>query len=138
MRDRIIEFLKAENKSSAQLAEDIGVQPSGISHIISGRNKPSLDFVLKMLEKYPFLSIEWLLFGRGSMYSDQSIKDLFDTDTEKDNLRQPENERTHVEPTSIKLNEITKSSPGKNERSVLARIVLFYDDNSFREYFPAN
>ena len=56
MRDRIIEFLRIENKSAAQLAEEIGVQPSGISHIISGRNRPSLDFVLKMLEKYAFLS----------------------------------------------------------------------------------
>ena len=55
MKERIIEFLKAENKSSAQFAEEIGVQPSGISHILSGRNKPSLDFVIKMLEKYKFL-----------------------------------------------------------------------------------
>ena len=53
MKERLLEFLKAENKSSAQLAEEIGVQPSGISHILSGRNNPSLDFVLKMLEKYP-------------------------------------------------------------------------------------
>ncbi|MDP4223940.1 MAG: helix-turn-helix transcriptional regulator, partial [Bacteroidota bacterium] len=50
----------------------IGVQPSGISHILSGRNKPSLDFVLKMLERYPFISTEWLLFGKGSMYSEPS------------------------------------------------------------------
>jgi transcriptional regulator with XRE-family HTH domain len=60
MKERLLEFLKAENKSSAQFAEDIGVQPSGISHILSGRNNPSLDFVLKMLEKYQFLSTDWL------------------------------------------------------------------------------
>lgn len=138
MRDRIIEFLRVENKSSAQLAEEIGVQPSGISHIISGRNKPSLDFVLKMLEKYPFLSTDWLLFGRGSMYNDQSIKNLFDSDTEKNNLKKTENERNKLELTDSKLNEILKSSPGKTEKTVLTRIVLFYEDNSFREYFPAN
>lgn len=55
MKERILEFLKTENKSSAKLAEEIGVQPSSISHILSGRNNPSLDFVLKMLEKYQFL-----------------------------------------------------------------------------------
>ena len=69
IKDRIIEFLKSENKSSAHFAQEIGVQPSAISHIISGRNKPSLDFVMKMVNTYPFLSADWLLFGKGSMYS---------------------------------------------------------------------
>ena len=78
MKERLLEFLKAENKSSAQLAEEIGVQPSGISHILSGRNNPSLDFVLKMLEKYQFLSTDWLLFGKGTMYKDKQMQSLFD------------------------------------------------------------
>ena len=49
MKERILAFLQSENKSTAQFAEEIGVQPSGISHILSGRNNPSLDFVIKML-----------------------------------------------------------------------------------------
>ena len=77
MKERIQEFLIRENKTSAQMAEEIRVQPSGISHILSGRNKPSLDFIIKMLEKYPFLSVEWLLFGKGSMYREPKMGDLF-------------------------------------------------------------
>ena len=77
MKERILEFLKNENKTSAQFAEEIGVQPSGISHIISGRNNPSLDFVIKMLEKYSFLSADWLIFGKGSMYKEPRMADLF-------------------------------------------------------------
>ncbi|NMB52726.1 MAG: helix-turn-helix transcriptional regulator [Bacteroidales bacterium] len=139
MRDRIIEFLRIENKSAAQLAEEIGVQPSGISHIISGRNRPSLDFVLKMLEKYAFLSTEWLLFGRGSMYNDgQSIKEVFETDMERENLKQDENDPIQIKLTENKSDEILELSPGKKEKTVLTRIVLFYDDKSFQEYFPAN
>lgn len=139
MRDRIIEFLRIENKSAAQLAEEIGVQPSGISHIISGRNRPSLDFVLKMLEKYSFLSTEWLLFGRGNMYNDgQSIKEVFETDMERENLKQDENDPIQIELTANKSDEIQELSPGKKEKTVLTRIVLFYDDKSFQEYFPAN
>ena len=80
MKERLLEFLRVENKSSAQFAEEIGVQPSGISHILSGRNNPSLDFILKMLEKYQFLSTDWLLFGKGSMYKDSKIQTLFDED----------------------------------------------------------
>ncbi|MGI6323519.1 MAG: helix-turn-helix domain-containing protein [Bacteroidales bacterium] len=139
MRDRIIEFLRIENKSAAQLAEEIGVQPSGISHIISGRNRPSLDFVLKMLEKYSFLSTEWLLFGRGNMYNDgQSIKEVFETDMERENLKQDENDPIQIKLTENKSDEILELSPGKKEKTVLTRIVLFYDDKSFQEYFPAN
>src|SRR5512133_3247698 len=79
MKDRILEFLRAENKSSALFAEEIGVQPSGISHILSGRNNPSLDFILKMLGRYKFLSTDWLLFGKGTMYKDGgSMQSLFD------------------------------------------------------------
>ena len=78
MKERLIEFLRIENKSSAQLAEEIGVQASGISHIISGRNNPSLDFVLKMLEKYKYLSTDWLLFGKGAMYKESRMQNLFD------------------------------------------------------------
>ena len=81
MKERLLEFLKNENKSSAQLAEEIGVQASGISHILSGRNNPSLDFVLKMLEKYQFLSTDWLLFGKGTMYKEPKMQNLFDFDS---------------------------------------------------------
>ena len=85
MKERLLEFLKSENKSSAQLAEEIGVQASGISHILSGRNNPSLDFVLKMLEKFKFLSTDWLLFGKGSMYKDPEMQTLFDNISVKNN-----------------------------------------------------
>lgn len=84
MKDRIQTFLQSENKSYAQFAEEIGVQPSGISHILSGRNNPSLDFVIKMLHRYPSLSHEWLLFGRGPMYRQVSQPSLFNDEIPAD------------------------------------------------------
>lgn len=140
MRERILEFLKTENKTSAQFAEEIGVQPSGISHILSGRNKPSLDFVLKMLDKYSFISPEWLLFGREKMYRKQSVPDLFNqlqeelqesngsiTDLQKTEDLKPEKEKISGE--SLPGNEIS-SGPE------VEKIVWFYTNNSFREYYP--
>ena len=82
MKERILEFLRIENRSSAQFAEEIGVQPSSISHIISGRNNPSLDFVIKMLTKYPDISSDWLLFGKGQMYHEPQLHDLFNSQFE--------------------------------------------------------
>jgi transcriptional regulator with XRE-family HTH domain len=138
MKDRILEFLKAENKSSAQLAEEIGVQPSGISHIISGRNKPSLDFVLKMLEKYPFISTEWLLFGRGTMYNDKSMQELFDKSSYIALQNENESDKKDIVRPEIKKNDIPTVNPQKKENVSITRIVLFYSNNSFQEYFPGN
>jgi transcriptional regulator with XRE-family HTH domain len=143
MKDRLLEFLKAENKSSAQLAEEIGVQPSGISHILSGRNNPSLDFVVKMLEKYQFLSTEWLLFGKGSMYKEIKMQTLFDQNRDIN----PENNSKLIKNESGKseseYKDVRKDDkipdlpvPVKNKTSAVEKIVWFYDDKSFEEYFP--
>ena len=139
MRERILKFLKAENKTSAQFAEEIGVQPSGVSHILSGRNKPSLDFVLKMLEKYSFLSTEWLLFGKGTMYRDSSMQNLFDQSAEKIEISEDINKKANSRETETSEYVETRKEPeiraGKDELTV-ERIVWFYNNNSFREYLP--
>lgn len=143
MKERLLEFLKNENKSSAQLAEEIGVQASGISHILSGRNNPSLDFVLKMLEKYQFLSTDWLLFGTGSMYKDSKMQSLFDDDTE--NNRDSNEIRTKREEISsaIDYQNVIKRSPEKvsadatpDSTSEVIKIVWFYENNRFEEFLP--
>ena len=140
MKERILEFLKNENKTSAQFAEEIGVQPSGISHIISGRNNPSLDFVIKMLEKYSFLSADWLIFGKGSMYKEPRMADLFSSIDI--------NEAVKVnEETIIKDKKLTESIQGRDNETFssafpekeavnVIKIVWFYENGSFEEFFP--
>jgi transcriptional regulator with XRE-family HTH domain len=68
MVDRINLILKAKNLTSRQFAEEIGIQPSGMSHILGGRNRPSLDFVMKVVNRYPEIDIKWLTLGEGEMY----------------------------------------------------------------------
>jgi transcriptional regulator with XRE-family HTH domain len=143
MRERLLEFLQSENKSSAQLAEEIGVQASGISHILSGRNNPSLDFILKMLEKYKFLSTDWLLFGKGSIYKEPKMPNLFDFEpvtSRESNEIQARNEQVHPE-TDLKAGIESKTIGDsrvhfeKSGQGVI-KIVWFYENNSFREFFP--
>ena len=69
MIDRINLLLKAKNISARQFAEEIGIQPSGMSHILSGRNNPSLDFVMKVVRRWPEVNINWLMFGKGEMFA---------------------------------------------------------------------
>lgn len=68
MVDRINLILKVKNLTARQFAEEIGIQPSGMSHILSGRNNPSLDFVMKVIRRFPEIDINWLMFGKGEMY----------------------------------------------------------------------
>lgn len=75
MNSRIALVLKAKNISPAQLADELGVQRSGISHILNGRNKPSLDFIQKLLKRYPDISMSWLMFGDGPMMNPYPLKD---------------------------------------------------------------
>ena len=69
MIERINLLLKAKNISARQFAEEIGIQPSGMSHILSGRNNPSLDFVMKVVKRWPEVNINWLMLGKGEMYA---------------------------------------------------------------------
>jgi transcriptional regulator with XRE-family HTH domain len=141
MKERILEFLRKENKTSAQFAEEINVQPSGISHILSGRNNPSLDFVIKMLEKYSFLSTDWLLFGKGSMYKEPKMADLF---SNIDLIEPDKSQYTRgkfKEEVSFEAGHDSKiynedSKAPEIKPSQVSKIVWFYENNSFEEFYP--
>jgi len=142
MKERIIEFLRSENKSSAQLADEIGVQPSGISHILSGRNNPSLDFILKMLGKYPYLSTDWLLFGKGTMYKDAQMQSLFDEASPGNNEKKNEPAESPLSGSGAVTRQNLQQSIPENDDftaksdSKVVRMVWFFADNTFTEYFP--
>lgn len=147
MKNRILAFLQNENKSYAQFAEEIGVQPSGISHILSGRNNPSLDFVIKMLHRYSSLSAEWLLFGRGQMYRLVSQPTLFDVEIPDSGSEAGKGINDAVdwsdsqdtpEGTGTVSEEALKS--GRTERDpdkLITRVLFFYSDKTFSEYRPS-
>lgn len=68
MKERLEKFIKTEGLTPSRFAEIMGVQPSSISHILGGRNKPSFDFIEKMLLRFPKVNPDWLLLGKGTVY----------------------------------------------------------------------
>jgi len=120
---RLIIVMDYYEISAAALAEKINVQRSSISHLLSGRNKPSLEFVLKILKNFPEVELYWLLNGQGSF--PKSVKDevvaptLFTT-----NESDPKQEK--VAKTNIEI----------KTTSDIERIVIFYKDGSFKNYTP--
>ena len=71
MVDRIKLILEKQDLTPAGFADTIGIQRSGMSHILNGRNKPSLDFIVKTLQHFPSINPDWLLTGDGEMYRNE-------------------------------------------------------------------
>ncbi len=139
MKERIEAIIQHERLSPSQLADAIGVQRSGISHILSGRNKPSVDFLNKLLSKFPHVSGDWLITGNGRMFKNdfkakQPPKQL-DFTVEEETVRKP------LKVPSMSLKEEPYSAY-KTSKSAIAgdkaieRIVVFYKDKTFAEYKP--
>lgn len=72
MEKRLQQFLELEGLTPAKFSEIMGIQRSGISHLLAGRNKPSYDFIVKMISNFPNVNYEWLLLGKGKPYKDNS------------------------------------------------------------------
>ena len=128
MKKRIQKIIDNEQLSSSKFADMIGVQRSSISHILSGRNNPSLDFVQKILKNFKNLDTEWLLFGKGSMYRN-SPDDLF-TKKETKNIEDEKSE-------PIKITEAQPKKEFKTEVQhvkIPEKILVLFSDNTFSAY----
>lgn len=116
--DRFKYLMKLNNLTASAFADEIGVQRSSMSHILSGRNKPSLEFIQKVLNRYPKVSADWLIAG------------ITSTDT----LDLPGNSKEKVT-NSAKASESSSPSTPSGENKKVKKIVVFYEDNTFEEFY---
>lgn len=186
MKNRILLLIKAKNLTAAQFADEIGVQKSSISHILSGRNNASLDFIQKILLRYPEVNMEWLMFGKGPLFKGSNMAentskdrplnavlpavsppvDLFSalppaggTEFHKENdlitepsrhpesIRQDGTPKTPSFPIEEKKGLVSDPAEVIPEREAVSpekkllptkcilKIVEFYSDNTYREFF---
>lgn len=71
MLDRILKIMDYNKFTPSEFADVLEIDRSRLSHILNGRNNPSLEIVMKILEKFPEISSDWLLFGSGNMLKNQ-------------------------------------------------------------------
>lgn len=151
MIDRIKQIMSLEQLSASQFADEIELQRSSLSHVMSGRNKPSLDFVMKIKKSFNRISLDWLIFGDGSMFGDEDSKensnelqvdskatmnsesDLFNFQAENmgqiNKSNNPEISGQRVE----MVNDEQPESYGKKTN----RIVIFYSNGTYEEFTKA-
>jgi transcriptional regulator with XRE-family HTH domain len=112
--ERIKKILEHHQLSASLFADRIGVQRSSISHILSGRNKPSLDFILKVTSEFPDVDIYWLLNGKGEFPKIEKVA-------------------PKVSPTlPFTQGKSTDTSDSASKR--ITKIVVFYEDGTFEEF----
>ena len=75
MKERITQIIQKEEMTAAQFAEKIGISPSSLSHILSGRNNPSLEGVMKIHKACTYVNLSWLLYGDGQMEEQVKVAD---------------------------------------------------------------
>lgn len=150
MREKLLKLMKSEKLTSSRLAEILEIQPSSISHILSGRNKPSYDFLVKILRRFPTLNPDWLLLDAEQMYrpdEDQGVK------LDRPRVTMPEAatstsstiagspaaatqatsttlENSTNRPTEISGNIFSQTKP----EVAIERVIVLYSDKSFEAY----
>ncbi|TXK70939.1 helix-turn-helix transcriptional regulator [Mesonia sp. HuA40] len=126
--DKILEYY---DLSAAAFAEEIQVGRSSISHILSGRNKPSLEFVLKVTNRFPEVNLYWLLNGKGNFPSSKESNTSTPPTLEHKNI--PELFQTNQNSEEAKESDLnTPESLLKNKS--ISRIVIFYKDGTFESF----
>lgn len=139
MKDRIAHIIRAKNLTAAEFALRLGIQPSNVSHLLAGRNNPSLEFVKKLKETFPEYNLEWLIMGTGPITVSEPF--LAPSIAEKpvtpatDVAKQPNDSLEGTLFTS----EVPSTTPTEQHPSPkqgLKRIVMVFDDNTFEVLSP--
>lgn len=160
--NRLEYILENFDYTASAFADKIGVQRSSLSHLLSGRNKPSLDFILKVNTTFPQLNLDWLIKGEGDFRSTSTLTDL-ENKAKNDVLKTEDtlSEQAFYKPTNkseLNLNspepsnyttskvlyKSTSSSDSIEDISTLSlafendieHIVVFYKDGTFSKFKP--
>lgn len=155
MREKLQQLMNAEQLTGSKLAEYLGIQPSSISHIMGGRNKPSLDFVQKILQRYPRINPDWLLLDSDEMYRPQTSPapaievnaqlPFTDSDAPSEVSSQQPLATTHISAAQPSTTSMANSSAeamamfgsaSSTQHGGVKRVIVLYEDRTFESYEP--
>ena len=148
-----LEFiLEYYSLNASSFADKIGVQRSSLSHLLSGRNKPSLDFILKILDVFPEVDLYWILNGKGTfpkseLLTEQIIgattptsnNEFIETTAEKQSklLLEDSTIQKNLQEQKSVPNFITTNNPAFHKKdSEIEQIVIFYKNGTFKTFSP--
>jgi len=130
--DRLEQLMAKLGENAASFSEKLGVQRSSLSHLLSARNKPSVDFLEKLLAVYPSLSITWLITGKGEMMPDEVPSPLKQDTTEM--ISGQTDKKLSGMDTVSKTNQRFDIQQSNSMKPI--KVMLFYANGTFEVYQP--
>ncbi len=151
MKDRIAKIMQKEEMTAGQFAEKIGLSPSSLSHILNGRNNPSLDVIMKIHKACNYVNLPWLIYGEGEMEGQPEVPksdnvgisgvSLFDESTffapegteERENRKEMAPKSPVFAPKEIVREEIKYiEKPARK----ITEIRIFFDNGTYETFRP--
>ena len=146
MVNRVKKLLEIEHLTPSQFADEIKLQRSSLSHVLSGRNKPSLDFVMKIKQRFSEVNLEWLIFGNGNMFVVKHEKEVPIITTPLSEKKGDDTQQAinfNLE-SKEKLPEISVPVPAPVEKieqeisnlssRITKKVMILYSNGTFEEY----
>jgi len=140
INDRLRILMDNFQLSSSQFADKLEIQRSAISHLLSGRNKPSILILEKILKNFPEVDIEWLITGKGNIFKSSSeekhevLESATEKKSEKDLFNQEEIQDSDNE--LILNNEKDKILKNVSKNNQIEKIIIIFQDKSFEVLKP--
>lgn len=151
MGDKLRELMNREGLKSSQLADMLGINPAGISHILAGRNKPGFDLLQKILRRFPRINPDWLLLDAPEMYrAERPASAVPLRDASSPHGGEPRSVAGHDLFTAVSVSDDPRrqaACPEPSDAQAVAgvaaagrrivRVVVCYDDGTFDAYGPS-
>ena len=154
IKDRFKLIMDREKLTAGAFAESIGASQATISHILSGRNKPSVELVLRVHQRYEDINLEWLLAGKGMMsnnsdeaspalaatqqdyplFAENAINPSGTSDNAENRKEMPPERDPNAPKEIVKQEIIYKERPPRK----ITEIRIFFDDNTYETFKPSN
>ena len=145
IKDRLSHILRAKNLTATQFAELMQIQPSNVSHLLSGRNKPSLDFLIKLKEVFPEYNYEWIILGKkpittndSNIFSKESLFDKVEMTKYDENVEVADKnfvlKSQEVDTNDNTVDTIIPEITNNITTGGLKQIIYVYEDHTFEVY----
>ena len=131
-KDRLDHILRSKNLTAKKFAELMEIQPSNVSHLLSGRNKPSIDFLIKLKEVFPEYSFDWIIMGRKPITINDPTPSVSDTQEIKIDV---DDDNTVMEFDEID-EKVDEKQTIKTDNKDVEKILLIYSDKTYDVLLP--
>ena len=144
MREKLQKLMTDEHLTSSRFAELLGIQPSGVSHLLGGRNKPSFDLVQKILRRFPHINPDWLILDSEQMYrteKDEPTQSAILSENESGEMAV--NAEKNYAAQNIALSESSQTTTSGVEQMMarattshknVKRVIVLFDDHTFESF----